>query len=122
MNLYVIVAIILGSFAAGGATSWKVQNWRHDSMEKQRIEQESKEQGIRAQRVGTAAEAHEADKEKLRTQFVTITQTVEKIIEKPVYRDMCFDADGLRALGDAIQGGTTGGESAAAMPRSPASR
>lgn len=122
MNLYVIVAIALAAFASGGATSWKVQSWRHDAQEKQRMEQEAKEQGIRAQRIDTAASGHEADKKEIQAERVTITKTVEKIVEKPVYRDMCLDDDGLRALGAAIAPDPAASQPQGAVPRPSSSR
>lgn len=36
--------------------------------------------------------------------YQRITVEVDKIVERPVYRDHCFDADGLRQLGAAIAG------------------
>lgn len=36
------------------------------------------------------------------------TVTVEKIVERPVYRDACFDDDGLRAVNDLIKGTAAG--------------
>ncbi len=53
-----------------------------------------------------------ADYEKLKaTQQVkiqTIRDTVQKIVERPVYRDRnCFDSDGMQQLGKAISFGQT---------------
>ena len=60
--------------------------------------------------------------EKIHVQYRTITQVVEKIIERPVYRSQCLDADGLRQLNDFIRGATdeldragAAGQSGAAM-------
>ncbi|MDH5857183.1 hypothetical protein [Lampropedia aestuarii] len=44
--------------------------------------------------------------EQIHVQYRTIAQVVEKIIERPVYRSQCLDADGLRQLNDFIRGAT----------------
>jgi len=84
-------------------TAWTVQDWRHDSKNLERIEAEAEKREDQGVQANTAATGHEVDKVKLQTKFVTITETVEKIIEKPVYRADCFDADGLRAHADAVK-------------------
>ncbi|MHA3117233.1 hypothetical protein E0H86_07055 [Acinetobacter sp. ANC 4635] len=52
-----------------------------------------------------------ADYEQLKaTQQVkiqTVRDTVQKIVERPVYRNVCFDNDGLQQLGKAINLGKT---------------
>ena len=69
-----------------------------------------------------AAVGHEADKSQIRTEFVTITQEVERVVEKPVYRNMCFDDDGLRLLGNAIAGRPAASQPAPALPEPSATR
>lgn len=39
-----------------------------------------------------------------RVVFQTITKTVDRIVDRPVYRDRCFDADGLCLANAAILG------------------
>lgn len=65
---------------------------------------------MRRQNANTAAAAHESDKVEIRTEFVPIREEVERVVEKTVYRDMCFDDDGLRVIQSAISrvNGTTG--------------
>jgi hypothetical protein len=114
--IYTHIAAALLAAGVAGFGAWKVQDWRYGSQEGERLELEAKERGIRAQRGDKAAAGHEADKATIQKQFVTVTETVEKIIEKPVYRDMCFDADGLRAIRDAIHGPGSSSEPAPAVP------
>lgn len=115
--IYTHLAAALIAAAVAGFSAWQVQSWRHDAQDKERMEIAAKEQGIRVQRIDTAAVGHEADKRDLRTQFLTITETVEKIVEKPIYRDMCLDADGLRALQSAVQPRAAASEPARTVPR-----
>lgn len=69
-----------------------------------------------------AAVGHEADKIQIRTEFVTITREVEHVIERPVYRNMCFDDDGLRLLGNAIAGRPAASQPTPAVPEPSATR
>jgi hypothetical protein len=112
---HVAAALIAAALAATGA--WKVQAWRYAAAEADRLEQQAKEQAIRLQRGDGAAMGHEADKAEIRTEFVTITEEVERVVEKPVYRDVCLDPDGMRVLSDAIRGAAPAGQPASAVPR-----
>jgi hypothetical protein len=102
MKAYILLAIILAAFASGGCSQPGRCRAGLDTTP-QRSSASSKRPRSRASARPTCGRrrkcGHEADKDKLRTEFLTITQTVEKIVEKPVYRDMCLDdCDGLRAL------------------------
>lgn len=77
---------------------------------------EKKEHARKLDRADKAAAGHERDKEQIRTEFLTITQEVEHVVEKPVYRDMCFDDDGLRLIGAAIGRRPAASEPAPALP------
>lgn len=52
-----------------------------------------------------------ADYEKLksdqRTKVETVTRTVQKIIERPVYKSVCIDDDGLQQINSLIEAGNT---------------
>lgn len=78
--------------------------------------QTDKERGIKLQRVDRAAVGLETDKAALRTEFLTITKEVDRVVEKPVYRNQCFDDDGLRLIATAIAGSSTTSEPAPAVP------
>jgi hypothetical protein len=68
------------------------------------------------QRAKDAAQAEQATKglevknAKAKVVYRNITRNVDKIVERVSYRNICLDADGLRAANDAIRGavGTTG--------------
>lgn len=69
------------------------------------------EQAAKAQREAelkasaAASTKLEASNAKAKTIYRTITRTVDKIVERPIYRDRaCFDDDGLRAANDALRG------------------
>lgn len=101
MNLTLIAAAIAATLSFG--TAWTVQDWRYGAQEAERIAAETEARDAQGAQANTAATGHEVDKVRLQTKFVTVTETVEKIIEKPTYRADCFDADGLRTHADAIK-------------------
>ena len=108
-------ALLAAAMAATGA--WKVQGWRFDAREKTRIEAEARDAARKVEHADTAAATHEVFKERERVVYQVITETVDRIVERPVYRNVCFDADGLRALGDAIHGRASDtGQPAPAVP------
>jgi hypothetical protein len=46
----------------------------------------------------------EKQNEKTHKHYRTITKYVDKVVEKPVYRNVCFDTDGLSAANAALRG------------------
>lgn len=46
----------------------------------------------------------EAQNAKTRVVYRTITEMVDKIVDRPIYRDRCFDDDGLRLANAALGG------------------
>jgi hypothetical protein len=99
--LPVITALIAAVLAFAGA--WTVQGWRYDAQGKARLELAQEVQRMRARVADKASEAHEVDRVKIETEFVVVTSEVEKIVEKTIYRNVCFDADGLRAHARAVR-------------------
>lgn len=105
MSLYIIVAIALASLLGGFGGAWKVQDWRYGAKETARLEAESELRRMDAKRIDTAAVKHEGDKTAIRTEFITITETVERIVREPFYAPdaaACLDDDGLHVLREAI--------------------
>lgn len=102
ISSHLIVALLAAAISATGA--WKVQTWRFDSIEAARIDQEAEVKRMNSHGAQLASSGHEADREKIRTEFVTITETVEKIVKEPIYLNVCFDDDGMRALSAAVSG------------------
>lgn len=100
--MYVYVAIAIAAAIASGTAVWNVQNWRFDSQRLADAEQVREVEKFRRQAANKGATAHEADKVRIRTEFVPITKEVEKIVERPVYKNICLDADGLAVLQQAI--------------------
>lgn len=115
--IYTHVAAALLGAAVAATGAWKVQTWRYTARDAERQELAAKEQAIRAQRGDTAAAGHEADKRQIEVEIREVIKEVERVVEKPVYREQCLDADGLRVLSDAIRGATPASQPASAVPR-----
>lgn len=49
-----------------------------------------------------AAQEHEKVKVEVQTKFKTLYKEIDRVVEKPVYLNECFDPDGLRVLTEAI--------------------
>ena len=110
---HMAAAVVAGALAFGGA--WRVQDWRFDAKEKERLEQEAELRRMNAKRVDTAV-SHENFKERERVVYQTITETVDRIVERPVYRNVCLDDDGVRALNAAVRGAADPGVTAPDVP------
>lgn len=57
-----------------------------------------------ATQANTAATKLETGNAQARIIYKTITQTVDRIVERPVYSGACLDDDGLRAVNEALAG------------------
>lgn len=104
---WVWVAVVAAVFAAGGATSWKVQDWRYAAKELEAKEAQAEKKRMDVARVDVAGDNFEKDKAGENVKYKKIYVEVEKIVRRDFYRDVCFDADGLRALNTAIGGTVT---------------
>lgn len=116
------LALALVIFAGGGAAGIKYHAGVDAQRELLALEATAKETAKKLDRGDKAAAGHEADKVRIRTEFLTITEEVERVVEKPVYRDICFDDDGLRIIGAALSPSPAASEPAPAVPGSAASR
>jgi hypothetical protein len=120
LSIYAAIALIAA--LASGAGVWKVQAWRYDSRELQRQETQREKERADRKSIDSAAAAHEKDKREIRTQFLTITKEVERVVEKPFYRDACLDDDGMRELRAAVGAPDAAGQPARAVPAASGAR
>jgi len=117
---YVVTALVAAFLACSG--TWKVQDWRYASKEAERLEAARESARMNARVADVASEKFEVAREKIRTEFLVVTSEVEKIVEKPIYRNVCLDDDGLRALSAALGNKPARGEPAPALPGPAAAR
>jgi len=103
MSTLLIQAVVaVGIFLAGMAGGIKWHAGQDAIKEQAREVNQRATERLRRQNSNTAAVAHEADKIVIKKEFLPITQEVERVVEKPVYRNVCLDADGLSVIRSAI--------------------
>lgn len=103
-SIYVYLVAAALVFTAG----WTVNGWRLEAGYKDAqldamimISNKREEAEAKNQQLSDELEKARNDR---RTVYRTITQQVDKIIERPVYRNECLDADGLRSINSALAG------------------
>lgn len=116
---YAATALIAGTVAFGAA--WRVQDWRFDSERLAAQVNQRATERLRRQNANTASVVHDAEKEKTRTEFVTITERVrdEIEVEKVVFRNVCISPGGLRELANAARATGYTGEPGGTVPADP---
>ncbi|MHA3051821.1 hypothetical protein [Acinetobacter sp. ANC 4640] len=115
--IIIVLAVLILILGIGfGVQTWRVSHWKTQSKNAdakcitqiQKIEQT---QQTALKQANDKANQASADYEELKaTQQVkiqTVRDTVQKIVERPVYRNVCLDSDGLQQLGKAISLGKT---------------
>ena len=113
---YAAVAVVAAVLSAGSA--WQVQSLRFDAREKERIEAAAELARNNRQAAQVASEGFENDRTKTEIKYRTITRQVEKIVERPIYAQPCFDDGGLHALRSALGTASDTGEPQDAVPES----
>ena len=116
-GLYTYAATALVAVAIGFTSGWKTQGWRWDAADKQRIELEARERQKQLDRATTASTTFEDKRATNETRYRTVTVTLEKVVERPVYLQQCVDADGLQQLNAQISRTADPGEPSIRMPK-----
>ena len=100
IKLAVAALALLAAFGAG----WKIEGWRWDASEKAAVEAALAHYQQETKQAAGASAALAAQQEQTNVRIRTITRTVDRIVVRPVYRNVCLDADGLRAVNAALTG------------------
>lgn len=116
--IWAYVAAGAAAVAIGFGSGWQVRDWKADADQLERLQAEQKDSFRRAEIVDQAATAHEGTKAAAAARERIVIKEVERVVEKPVYRSVCLDDDGLRLLSADIDARHAGGEPAAALPGS----
>lgn len=98
----VLVAVI---FAAGLASGIKIHAGIIAQRDLKAVQDNARVQILRADKADQAAARHETAKADIQVIYETIEKEVRHVVEKPVYRNICLDDDGLRVLAAAIAAG-----------------
>lgn len=93
---YALTALIAAALSA--ATAWQIQDWRFDAKELSRLQVEVESRRMREKAISLAGENYEKAKEKERVQYKVVTETIERIVDRPVYSNICIDEDGILAI------------------------
>lgn len=110
-----LIALAVASAVAFGS-GWGVRGWRADSQRVAEIERAAKDQAIRVERVDVAAVSHEKYKAAVAVREKAVAKEVERVVQEPVYRNVCLDDDGLRILAEDIAARAPAGQSAPGLP------
>ena len=114
--IYTHAAAALVALAMGFTGGWQVRAWKAGQDDAERLQAQAQAAQAGAARADAAAAGHETVRAGLQQQRRVLIQEVERVVEKPVYRDVCLDADGLRIIAAAA-----GAAPAASQPAGPVS-
>lgn len=113
-KLILLLAMALAGFAAG--VKWQVGIVAARDLKA--VQDNARTQILRADRADQAADRHEKSKAAIEVRYQTIEKEVQRVVEKPVYRNICLDDDGLRLVRDALAGpASAASQPAGSVPR-----
>lgn len=110
------LAIFIGVFMAGAAGGIKFHAGLTAQRDLAAQHAQAKSTARRLDRIDAAAAGLAMDKAKIRTQFVTITKEVDRLVQDPHYASLCFDDAGLRLANAAITPPAPTGQPTPALP------
>lgn len=113
MNPYVIIAALLAAFLGG----WTGSGWHADSLELVATKAAQSTAGAAQLKEASVAQALESKLANLKVTERVIYRESVKLVDRPVYHNVCLDADGLRLI-NAAKNGTDPGVTAPAVPGS----
>lgn len=97
-KLIIVLAAALACFAAG--VKWQIGIVAARDLKA--VQDNARVQILRADKADQAADRYEKTKTKIETRYVEVEKEVQKIVDRPVYRNVCLDEDGMAALKQAI--------------------
>lgn len=110
-----LMAALVGVAAGAGSTYKVVANhYRAEAVAQKEADAEAYQ--ARTVELNAIAAQLEQARHDRKTVYRTITQQVEKVVTRDVYRNVCIDGDGLRAINAALAGRADPSQPADAMP------
>ncbi len=104
MSLFAQLAIAIAVFVAGMAGGVKYQLGVQARAELDRLNNVREIEALQRKTANTASTGHEADKTRVQTKFITITEETERVVNQIEYRDRsCLDPAGLQNLNAAVR-------------------
>ena len=113
--LYGLLALaVLGALSG---IAYKIHDAGYEQAKLECTEAAAAQRAAEATVAAAAATKKESGDAKARVIYRTITRDVDRIVERPVYRNVCLDSDGLRSVNAALSGALTpAAEPAQPMP------
>lgn len=100
MNLIIATGLI--SLVLGFGSGMGLQKLFWIAADKERIENEAKTKENNKEKSHEASASYEGKRTANEIRYRTVTVTVEKLVDRPVYINQCLDDDGLRILNEQI--------------------
>ena len=116
MRLLIATGVI--SLVLGFGSGMGLQKLFWIAADKERIENEAKAKENNREKAHDASASFEEKRTSNETRYRTVTVTVEKLVDRPVYTNQCLDADGLRTLNEQITGQPDSSKLGLKLPKS----
>ena len=100
MNLLIATGLI--SLVLGFGSGMGLQKLFWIAADKERIENEAKTKENNKEKAHEASTSYEGKRTANEIRYRTVTVTVEKLVDRPMYINQCLDDDGLRTLNEQI--------------------
>ena len=104
-GLIAYLVLGLAILATLSGIAWKIRESGKDAIRLEWAEANRLQREREAKQAAEAATKKEAGDAKAKVIYRTITKEVDKIVEREVYRNICFDSDGLLRANAALLGG-----------------
>ena len=101
MNVCAILAAL--ALLSGLGTGWQVRSWLEGKHEAERLHLAAQDARRRAEHGDSAAVRNEQGQAVQEARERVVIQEVQRVVEKPVYRNVCIDDDGLRILAEDVR-------------------
>lgn len=106
-----LAVILLFSLSFGGFFYFKSAHYQGKYEKSEQVYKEAKADLERKQfialnekqvKINKLSQDYENEKSKYKIKVETVTKQVQKIVERPIYRNVCIDADGLQSINSII--------------------
>ena len=106
-NPWLIIGALVGSLVLFGGGFYAAWSWQGSRCEARIAAMQADSRARKdseAQKASDASTELEKGDAKDKVVYKTITKYVDRVVERPVYKRACFDADGLRLANAALTG------------------
>lgn len=103
-KLLIIVLAIGGAFGYGDYYGRRMNNASWEAKYAAAQQEAALQYAAKVEAFNKLADDYERAKADRKVVYETITKTVDRIVDRPVYRNVCIDDDGLRQINAALAG------------------